>query len=206
MSQESNPKPKVTIRRVTVLNNALVVISVVAILTVLAFAANLYLSPQENPSSLVEKFDLQRITVDETDRNDIENLLREASNFEFEMYKKAERPDTSGFSTYFVEGSPAFNKVWQSVSGVKERGWSLNNESNASYAAVLEVDVVNSDGKTAEAITRENWYLAYVTASTDKSIYTYSQLNCQYYQLRKTPDGWKIYLNHYPTTNAVLDK
>jgi hypothetical protein len=43
MSQESNAKPKVTIRRVTVLNNALVVISIVAVLTVLALAAYLHL-------------------------------------------------------------------------------------------------------------------------------------------------------------------
>jgi hypothetical protein len=206
MSQENNQKSKVTIRRVTVLNNVLVVISVSAVLTVLALAAYLHFSPKESPDSLVEKFDLQQTTVDGTDRNDIENLLREASNFEFEMYKKAERPDTSGFSTYFVGESPAYKKVWQNVSGVKKRGWSLNNESNASYVAILEVDVVNSDGKTAEAVTRENWYLDYVTAGTDKSVYTYSQLNCQYYQLRKTPDGWKIYLNHYPSTNIVLDK
>jgi hypothetical protein len=45
MSQENNQKSKVTIRRVTVLNNVLVVISVSVVLAVLALAANSYLSP-----------------------------------------------------------------------------------------------------------------------------------------------------------------
>jgi hypothetical protein len=206
MNEQSDPQSKVTIRRVTVLNNVMVIIAVVATIALLLLTANMYFNPSQKQSgSLAEKFNLKRTAVSETDQNAIDDLLRKASNFEFRMYKNAEQPDTTGLSNFFVSGSPAYKKVWQNISGVHERGWSLNCEANASYCAMLEIDVVNSDGKIAEVTTRENWYLDYVTAGTNKSVYTYSQLSSQYYQLKKTPAGWRIFLNHYPTTNVVFE-
>lgn len=207
MSEEKKEELKVTIRRVKVLNNVLVIVAVISTVALLALAAYVYFNPvQKQAGSLAEEFNLQRTPVSEADQVAIEGLLQRASNFEFQMYKYAEQPDTTGFSDFFVAGSPAYKKVWQNVIGVQKRGWSLNCESNASYCAILEVDVINSDGKTAEVTTRENWYLDYVTAGTSKSVYTYSQLSSQYYRLKKTPAGWRIFLNHYPTTNVVLDK
>lgn len=208
MKNENANFPKVSIKRVTTLNGLLLVVGVVAIVT-LILAVRVYLDTQQYQAAgqrLGSEFDLQRSEVPPADRTAIETLLRQAAGFEFGLYKKAELPDTSGFSTYFVFNSPAYKKVWQSVWGVHERGWSLNNPANASYSAILSVDVVNCNGLVAEAVTNENWYLDYVKTGTNKSVYTYSQLNTQYYQLHKTPDGWRIYLNHYPTTNVIFEK
>lgn len=207
MKNENSPNKKVRIKRVTPLNSLLLVVGIVA-LAALGLAVRAYVATQQSQRAVVQhlgsQFNLQRSDVAPADRAAIETLLRKAGEFEFGLYKKAEHRDTTGFSEFFIPQSPAYKKIWQAVTGVHSRGWSLNNPTNASYAAVLTVEVVNSDGLVAEAVTRENWYLDYVQAGTNSSIHTYSQLNTQYYQVRKTPAGWRIYLNHYPTTNIIF--
>lgn len=202
MEDNQHPTPKVSIRRVTNLNWIIISLTIMAVVAI-AFAVNAYLHSLNAVKQQTE-FDLTRTSVSEQDKVAIEALIEKALAFEFAEYKSAEKADTLGLSDYFVAGSPAYMKVCQNINGVYKRGWTLNNEGNASYFALLEVDVVNSDGETAEATTRENWYLDYAQLSTGKSVYTYSQLNCQYYQLKKTETGWKIYLNHYPSTNIIF--
>ena len=208
MSTEQGKDPKVNIRRVTVMNNVLAVVVAGLLIAVGILTNKFYQKHSEEESPLVLTFNLKRSPVPEADKESIQTLIQDAINIEFNSYKSAENPDSTVLLDYFIANGPAYNKIWESVSDVKRRGWSLLSPTNASYAVLLEVEVVNvsEDGKTAEAVTRENWYLDYVLVGTEKSIYTYSQLNSQYYQLKNTADGWRIYLNHYPTTNVILDK
>lgn len=151
----------------------------------------------ENP------YNISTGNVSEQDRLAIETLIKNATEAEFTFYKSLPVVDTTGLSTNFVAASPAYKVITSNITTAVKNKWTLQNEGNASYFVLMETNVKNSDGKTAEVTTRENWYLEYFVAGSTSSIYTYNNLSTQYYQVKKVKGVWKVYLNAYPSTKQT---
>lgn len=134
-----------------------------------------------------------------------ENIIREAAQLEFSLYKAVPNiQDTALLKKHFTQNGSAK----QSILGSLNRAIRNNRKLRIPPSAfdILEVNFVSKSKDKVTLKTEERWHVLWYDTENDKDERLYDEVNQQTYILVKEDDVWKIQTNVYKgEPKEVLD-
>lgn len=101
--------------------------------------------------------------------------------------------------SYFLDNSPAFNRIAELIHYNKERGYNICNKYNPSNCELLDLEIESINGETARVKTKEFWLLCWWDQHGERYRKRLKKVCSNQYILQKSTD------NHWMITKTITE-
>ncbi len=122
-------------------------------------------------------------------------VLREAIATEFRAYAGLPVVEPAMLDSHFSMGSPAFNRIVDTLVQFQEQGLCVSNPYNPSTYEILDFELLSADASQARFRTREYWLLCWWDAAAGRYVRRHKEIQEHFYTLSQTDEGWRVKAN-----------
>lgn len=157
-------------------------------------------------SKLAEELEPKETTSMENKINQVfRNLIYDYCLEEFNCILKLPNIELNGLSKYIFDDGPLKKRISDLLIRYSNLKFSINSESNRSNFEVYDFKINSLDNDLVVAQVYEFWNIEW-RDEKNKTVRIYNNINKQTYFIKKRDGVWKIWDNHNPDYNSLINE
>lgn len=167
---------------------------------------NNFLKNQSKPQ-LIEELKPKETTLLENENNDdvFRKLIYNYCSEQFQSMLKLPYIEIKGLSKYIFDDGPLKRRIYDLLIRYSNLKFSVNNEGNRSNFEVYDFKINTIDSDLVVAQVYEFWNIEWKDEN-NKVAKNYNNINKQTYFIKKRDGVWKIWDNHNPDYNNLINE
>nr|WP_294936319.1 hypothetical protein [uncultured Flavobacterium sp.] len=160
-------------------------------------------------NNFLSQTQLQEIKTESKEHNaasdTFEKLIQNYCQEEFECIQRLPEIDLGNLSDYLFADSPLIKRISDVLVKYSDLDFRVNNHENRSNFEVYDFKTVTVTENLAVLTAKEFWNIEWKDCG-DNTTKAYNKINKQTYFIKKREGIWKIWDNHNPDYNGLLNE